>query len=131
MNRSFHSRTSSGELLLDGRDVQEMTEPELDRTRLQKLGFVLQAFNLFPVLNVYENIELPLLPRRHTGRASAAATCRAFRRSAATCCPRACLGLRAAADPGGRAYRQSRLTFGRRYHRAHAAHEADMYRMAA
>jgi putative ABC transport system ATP-binding protein len=54
---------SSGEVRLEDQLVSEFTETELDRIRRQYLGFVFQSFNLIPVLNVYENIELPLLIR--------------------------------------------------------------------
>ena len=54
---------SSGKIILEGQLVSELTEKELDRIRRQYLGFIFQSFNLIPVLNVYENIELPLLIR--------------------------------------------------------------------
>ena len=52
---------SSGSFILNGTDVS--TLPERNRTRLRKgvIGFVFQSFNLIEELNVYENIELPLL----------------------------------------------------------------------
>ncbi|HEX3044736.1 MAG TPA: ABC transporter ATP-binding protein [Bacillota bacterium] len=54
---------SSGEVRLEDQLVSELTESELDQIRRQYLGFIFQSFNLIPVLNVYENIELPLLIR--------------------------------------------------------------------
>jgi putative ABC transport system ATP-binding protein len=54
---------SSGEVRLEDQLVSKFTETELDRIRRQYLGFIFQSFNLIPVLNVYENIELPLLIR--------------------------------------------------------------------
>lgn len=54
---------TSGEVRLAGRLVSELTEPELDKVRSHLLGFIFQSFNLMAVLDVYENIELPLLIR--------------------------------------------------------------------
>ena len=53
-------RPTEGEYLLDGVDVAGAKDRELSRIRNQKIGFVFQAFNLVPVLNVYENIVLPI-----------------------------------------------------------------------
>ncbi len=52
---------SSGEYYLNGTEVSKFTEAQ--RTKLRKgiIGFVFQSFNLIDELNVYENIELPLL----------------------------------------------------------------------
>lgn len=52
---------SSGEYFLNGIEVSKYTESQ--RTKLRKgiIGFVFQSFNLIDELNVYENIELPLL----------------------------------------------------------------------
>jgi len=52
---------TGGVYILNGTDVS--TYPERQRTRLRKgvIGFVFQSFNLIEELNVYENIELPLL----------------------------------------------------------------------
>ncbi len=55
---------SSGKVLIDGRDVTTMTDKELTELRLFTIGFIFQTFNLIPVLNVYENIEFPLLLRK-------------------------------------------------------------------
>ena len=52
---------TSGEYYLNGIEVSQYTEAQ--RTKLRKgiIGFVFQSFNLIDELNVYENIELPLL----------------------------------------------------------------------
>ncbi|WP_293667358.1 ABC transporter ATP-binding protein [uncultured Parabacteroides sp.] len=52
---------TSGEYFLNGVEVSQYTEAQ--RTKLRKgiIGFVFQSFNLIDELNVYENIELPLL----------------------------------------------------------------------
>ena len=52
---------SSGRVSIDGKDTESLGEKELTRYRREKIGFIFQSFNLIPVLNVYENIEFPLL----------------------------------------------------------------------
>lgn len=51
----------SGSILLEGRELVSLSEDERSDLRNRKIGFIFQSFNLLPVLNVYENIELPLL----------------------------------------------------------------------
>ena len=53
-------RPTTGEYFLDGRDVALMTDEEISRYRGEKIGFIFQAFNLIPELNVVENVEVPL-----------------------------------------------------------------------
>jgi putative ABC transport system ATP-binding protein len=48
---------------IDGRDLTAMSERELARLRLERLGFVFQAYNLLPVLTAEENAEFSLLLR--------------------------------------------------------------------
>ena len=57
-------RPTSGQVKLDGCDVTGSTEDELALFRRENLGFIFQSFNLIAVLNVYENIEFPLLLQR-------------------------------------------------------------------
>lgn len=52
---------TSGEVYVDGDLINKMKDKELTKIRLNKIGFIFQTFNLIPVLNVYENIEFPLL----------------------------------------------------------------------
>ena len=52
---------TEGAYLLDGRDVSQLRENERTDLRKGVIGFVFQSFNLIDELNVYENIELPLL----------------------------------------------------------------------
>ena len=52
---------TSGELIIDGKNTKGLSDKELTRFRHEILGFIFQSFNLIPVLNVYENIEFPLL----------------------------------------------------------------------
>jgi putative ABC transport system ATP-binding protein len=53
-------RPSRGEYLLDGRDVAHLADAALSRIRNEKIGFIFQAFNLIPHLNIVENVELPM-----------------------------------------------------------------------
>ena len=52
---------SEGKYLLDGKEVSTLKESERTDIRKGVIGFVFQSFNLIDALNVYENIELPLL----------------------------------------------------------------------
>ncbi len=52
---------TEGTYLLDGRDVSNLKENERTDLRKGVIGFVFQSFNLIDELNVFENIELPLL----------------------------------------------------------------------
>ena len=52
---------TSGKVLLDDRDISVMKEKELSVFRRRNIGFIFQAFNLVPELNVEENIMLPIL----------------------------------------------------------------------
>ena len=52
---------SSGSYMLNGTDVSKFTEAQRTNLRKGVIGFVFQSFNLIDELNVYENIELPLL----------------------------------------------------------------------
>lgn len=51
---------TDGKVFVDGKDVFSMKKDALTIFRRRKIGFVFQAFNLVPVLNVYENIVLPI-----------------------------------------------------------------------
>lgn len=51
----------SGKIHVDGVDVLDLSEDQRSDFRNQKIGFIFQTFNLLPVLNVYENVELPLI----------------------------------------------------------------------
>ncbi|WP_044304174.1 ABC transporter ATP-binding protein, partial [Clostridioides difficile] len=53
-------RPSSGTIKVDGKDICCLSDKKLAKYRRQKVGFVFQQYNLIPVLNVKENIELPL-----------------------------------------------------------------------
>ena len=49
---------SSGEVFIDGEEIDELNKSELADMRLHKIGFVFQAYNLIPVLTAQENIEM-------------------------------------------------------------------------
>ena len=53
-------RPSAGSVVVDGKDLFSMKEEALTIFRRRKIGFVFQAYNLVPVLNVWENIILPV-----------------------------------------------------------------------
>ncbi len=50
-----------GRIVLDGRDLKNLSDEERSTTRNRNIGFIFQSFNLVPVLDVFENVELPLL----------------------------------------------------------------------
>ena len=50
-----------GEYLLDGTDVQELTDKELSLIRNKQIGFIFQQYKLIQSLTVLENVELPLI----------------------------------------------------------------------
>jgi len=51
---------TAGAVIIDGQDLSQMTDEQLTIFRRRKVGFVFQSFNLVPILNVYENIVLPI-----------------------------------------------------------------------
>jgi putative ABC transport system ATP-binding protein len=53
-------RASSGEVQVRGKEIFKMSDEELTVFRRRNIGFVFQNYNLVPVLNVYENISLPI-----------------------------------------------------------------------
>lgn len=53
-------RPTQGKVIVDGKDISQLKDEELTIFRRRKIGFVFQAFNLVPVLNVYENIVMPI-----------------------------------------------------------------------
>ena len=53
-------RPTDGKVMIDGKDIFSLTDEALTIFRRRKIGFVFQNYNLVPVLNVYENIVLPI-----------------------------------------------------------------------
>lgn len=52
--------STEGSVIVDGKQLSDLNEEELTIFRRRKIGFVFQNYNLVPVLNVYENIVLPI-----------------------------------------------------------------------
>ena len=61
-------RPTAGKVWVDGKDISKLKDEELTIFRRRKIGFVFQSYNLVPVLNVYENIVLPVELDGNTGR---------------------------------------------------------------
>lgn len=57
---------SKGTVKIEEQDIYQLSENQLAKYRRKKIGFVFQQYNLIPVLNVRENIELPLRLDRKT-----------------------------------------------------------------
>ncbi len=51
---------TSGSVLVHGKELSQMNDEELTTFRRRNIGFVFQNYNLVPILNVYENIVLPV-----------------------------------------------------------------------
>ena len=51
---------TSGSVIVDGKEIFKLSESELTIFRRRNIGFVFQSYNLVPILNVYENIVLPI-----------------------------------------------------------------------
>src|SRR5262245_51120547 len=51
---------TSGQVLLEGRDVAAMSDDERTIVRRRRIGFIFQSFNLLPILTAEENVSLPL-----------------------------------------------------------------------
>lgn len=59
---------SSGEYLLDSKNIKRLKEDELAKIRNDKIGFVFQKFNLLPRFTTIHNVELPLLLRGESSK---------------------------------------------------------------
>lgn len=51
---------TSGSIIVDNKNLEELSDDELTVFRRRKIGFIFQQYNLIPMLNVWENIILPL-----------------------------------------------------------------------
>ncbi|MCI8284143.1 MAG: ABC transporter ATP-binding protein [Firmicutes bacterium] len=51
---------TAGHVWVDGKDISDLSSAKLAEIRRRKIGFIFQAFNLVPSLNVWENIVLPI-----------------------------------------------------------------------
>jgi len=56
-------RPTSGQYILDGKDVSKVSKDELSRVRNERIGFVFQGFNLLTRTTALDNVELPMLYR--------------------------------------------------------------------
>ncbi len=118
-------RGTSGRVVVAGTDLGPLSEGELAKWRSRNIGFIFQFYNLIPVLNAVENVELPLLltPLSKRERRERAMTALrivglsrplqalsppAFRRTGAACRHRARGGHRSYGPGRRRAYRRSR-----------------------
>lgn len=52
---------TSGDVFIEGKSISGLNDNQLTALRHDTIGFIFQSFNLVPVLNVYENVEFPLL----------------------------------------------------------------------
>ncbi|ABS60524.1 ABC transporter ATP-binding protein [Fervidobacterium nodosum] len=57
---------SSGQIIIDGVDITSLSEEEKTKFRAKNMGFIFQFFNLIPVLNAVENVELPMLLNKYS-----------------------------------------------------------------
>jgi putative ABC transport system ATP-binding protein len=58
---------TTGSVVVDGHDTATLSDRQLTSLRLNTLGFIFQSFNLVPVLNVFQNVEFPLLLQKKLG----------------------------------------------------------------
>ena len=56
---------TSGQVVVEGRDLSTLSEQQRTLLRRERIGFIFQAFNLLPTLTVGENVRLPLELNRH------------------------------------------------------------------
>jgi putative ABC transport system ATP-binding protein len=54
-------KPNSGRVVIDDKDIAKLNEQQLAKWRARHVGFIFQLYNLIPVLNAFENVELPLL----------------------------------------------------------------------
>lgn len=54
-------KPTDGKVYFEGKDITTIKRDELADLRLKKIGFIFQAYNLIPVLTVFENVEIPLV----------------------------------------------------------------------
>jgi putative ABC transport system ATP-binding protein len=54
-------RPTNGRISVDGKEISRFSETQLASWRSRHVGFIFQMYNLIPVLNAFENVELPLL----------------------------------------------------------------------
>ena len=52
---------TSGEIYISGTRIRDMSDKELTELRRDRIGFIFQYFNLFPLLNILENVTFPMM----------------------------------------------------------------------
>lgn len=57
---------TSGEILIDGKDISNLSRSQLTKWRSVHVGYIFQLYHLVPILSAYENVELPLLLGKHS-----------------------------------------------------------------
>lgn len=55
---------TEGQLIVDGKDISNLSKTDMCEFRKEHLGFVFQSYNLIPVLTAYENVEYPLVLKK-------------------------------------------------------------------
>ena len=58
---------TSGDLIINGSNVRDLSDDELTWLRRDTIGFIFQHFNLIPLLSVIENVEFPLILKCQNG----------------------------------------------------------------
>ncbi len=53
---------TSGKIIIDNEDISKLSDSEIAKVRLKKIGFVFQTFNLIPGINALENVTISLMP---------------------------------------------------------------------
>ena len=61
-------KPTGGSLTIDGQDIAGLSRSKLAAWRADHVGYIFQLYNLVPVLTAYENVELPLLLHKLTGK---------------------------------------------------------------
>lgn len=61
-------RADSGTVEVGGKIWSQMNDDERSKARNTMIGFIFQSFNLMPTLNVFENVELPLMVQKHISK---------------------------------------------------------------
>ena len=54
-------KATSGEIIIDGKDISKLSNKELTKYRAENIGFIFQFYNILPTLTVQENVEIPLM----------------------------------------------------------------------
>jgi putative ABC transport system ATP-binding protein len=65
-------RIDEGEVVVDGANLEDLSDNDRTEYRAKSMGFVFQAFNLLPVLSAVENVEIPMLLLGAAGKAARA-----------------------------------------------------------